>query len=148
MSSVSKEREIARLRDWCLVVLEALAEFSPIHRATKEEWTRSLDGAVHRGELTGLREGARDLLVLVQGLSPSKRARIEDALRSQLGMDLTKEIQSTDDQVKAVIERGAIENDEEVLLLESWLDVVRRDAKKSDDVALIEKLLEEYIPGR
>jgi len=50
--------------------------------------------------------------------------------------------------VKAIVERGTIDDDDECRLLRSWVEMIAGDPKKRSELDAINKLMERFLTGR
>ena len=106
-----------------------------------------LDVGLREGRVSALRVSAKDLLEWVHGLKAGHRARIDEALRSRLGTGLAEDMRAMGQEVKAIVERGTI-LDDECRLLRSWVEMIAGDPKKRSEMDAINKLMERFLTGR
>ena len=107
-----------------------------------------LEVALREGKLAPLRAGAKDLLEWVHGLKPGDRARIDQALRSKFGIGLAEHRRAMGQEVRAIVERGMINDDDECRLLQSWIEMIAGDPKKQSEIAQVSTMIQRYLTGR
>ena len=125
--------------------METWAEFDPLKEAYRADWTRRLVDALQMGWVSGLREAATVLGASIQGLTLGERARIDVALRSKLGTGLTEAMRATADEVKGIVKRGTVDDDDEFRLLQVWVDMISGDPKQEPELDAINTLMEKYL---
>src|SRR5947209_319484 len=143
----SRKKEAARLHEWCRVVLDTMSELHP-EMTSRASLMYGLDVALREGKVAALRIGTKDLLEWVHGLKPGDRARIDQALRSKFGTGLAEDMRAMAQEVKAILERGIINDEDEFRLLQSWVEMINTDPKKQSGTAVISKLMERFVKDR
>jgi hypothetical protein len=144
----SRKKEVLHLYEWCRVVLEALVQLDPGMAKYRDDWMQSLDGALQLGRVSPFREAANDLLEWVHGLNPGARARVDQALRSKFGTGLAEDTLALADDVKAILERRIVKNEDEFRVLQSWAEIIADDPNKRSEKDAISKLMERFLTGR
>ncbi len=146
-SAADKDSEMLRLHKWCRIVLQAMERMDP-QTTLYADLMRNLDETLRRRRIAALRVAARDVLEWVRGLKPADQAVIDKALRSELGSGLSEDSASMREEVRAIVRRGAIRDDDEYRLVRSWADMESGPAERTLDVATLVSLMDQYIAGR
>lgn len=93
-------------------------------------------------------ETLAQVLEWVHGLSPGERVRVDQALRSMFGTGLAENTLAVAEDVKAILERRIVKNEDEFRLLQSWAEIITTDPNKRSEMDAMTKLMERFLTGR
>jgi hypothetical protein len=114
-SGNGRDEELARLRSWCLAIVQFMARLSPSNVLGDTEDV--INSAFERRDLRGLRMICRDVREWTKGLSAADAIRLEHALRSSFGVGLIETSNKEKGAVSQSLERGKIDGEEEYRIL-------------------------------
>jgi len=106
-----------------------------------------MDQALPYGRVGDFRQGVTFLLEWIHMMDAPSRARIDEALRAKLGVGLADADDAMGKEIRSIIMRGAIKDDDECRLLQSWLEIGRSSGGKKADVKEVRRLIDEYLTG-
>ncbi len=147
-SADSRRKELLHLYEWCCIVLEALAQLGPGMEEARAGRMHGLDEALKRGWVSPFWQAKNDLLEWAHGLNPAQRARIDQALRSKFGTGLPENKRFMGQEVKAIVRRGVIKDENEFRVLQSWVGIIEGDPKKRRELGAVTRLMGRFLTGR
>jgi hypothetical protein len=132
---------------WCRAVLGHLSEAAAAAGETLHFLTGmadSLDQAIARGDVRGLKMVAEDLRQWASGLSRAKFEAIDKDLVARFGVGLVDKEKAFKKEVQKILRRGSIGDDDEYRTLNAWLGDAARGDERRADVESVRTLLAEY----
>lgn len=137
-----KRVEMQRLADRCHLTARFLAARDHIDL---EPWARTIDGALGYNRIASMRMLAKELDTMASVvLTLSEREALDKQLQGELGVDVDGERQGEAKQIRKIIRRGRILNEDEYRLLRARVDVLQGEAGADEEVARLNRFLDRF----
>ena len=130
------------LRDRCIAVVRLMTG-DGLREEVGAEMEKAIQTAYERRDLRGLKMVSRDLNEWVNGFPDATRARYDEILRAQLGED-PRGAEAQAREVRRILDRGTIENEDEWRLLNSRAEEIWADESKRAELEKVTAMMAAF----
>jgi len=138
-----QKKELERLKDWSLIILENIKKNVSEHDKLYPIFLKFFD-VVHYAfvveDLRGMRLMVQDLTSWGKQMDKAQVAELNQILRNKFGEDLNYNLK----KIEKIISKGIIEKLSEYKLLSDYSEEIYDDELKKDEAKKVNNLLEVY----
>ena len=138
--------ELSFMRDWNWVIVDFIVK-NENEEAFKEifkELHQIISITFEKKDLRGMRMMYNDNNEMAKSLSQDKQNELNQILKEKFGFSLERAHDLNLAQIKLILQRGYLKNDDEFRLLLSHTDEIYADSSKKKEVEILENLMADY----
>ena len=138
--------ELSFMRDWNWVIVDFIVK-NENEEAFKEifkELHQIISITFEKKDLRGMRMMYNDNNEMAKSLSQDNQNELNQILKEKFGFSLERAHDLNLAQIKLILQRGYLKNDDEFRLLLSHTDEIYADSSKKKEVEILENLMADY----
>ncbi len=136
-------KELEHIKEWCLTIID----FMTLHYGKSQVFKQYLDIIIdgyQNQNLSGLKYIYRDTNEWAKGISRTDLDELNKLLHDKFGESLVKKNNENLSEIKKVVKKGKISNEDEYRLLLSRVDEIYENKNKEKELEILNKLLADY----